>query len=44
VTAYLIRRVGTSLVILVAIPLGIFQAVKRNSFGDQAVTFVAFTT
>jgi peptide/nickel transport system permease protein len=36
---------GTSLVlaILIAIPLGIYQAVKRNSFGDQAVTSVAFT-
>jgi peptide/nickel transport system permease protein len=37
---------GMSLVLAVAIaiPLGIFQAVKRNSFGDQAVTAVAFTT
>lgn len=36
---------GTSLVlaVLIAIPLGIYQAVKRNSFGDQAVTSVAFT-
>ena len=41
------------LAILIAIPLGIFQAarrnslgdqaVRRNSFGDQAVTAVAFT-
>jgi peptide/nickel transport system permease protein len=30
--------------ILIAIPLGIYQAVKRNTFGDQAVTAVAFTT
>jgi peptide/nickel transport system permease protein len=37
---------GMSLVlaIVIAIPLGIFQAVKRNSFGDQAVTAAAFTT
>ena len=36
---------GTSLVlaVLIAIPLGIYQAVKRNTFGDQAVTSVAFT-
>ncbi len=32
------------LAVAIAIPLGIFQAVKRNSFGDQAVTAVAFTT
>jgi peptide/nickel transport system permease protein len=31
------------LAIVIAIPLGIFQAVKRNSLGDQAVTAVAFT-
>jgi peptide/nickel transport system permease protein len=31
------------LAILIAIPLGIFQAVKRNSFADQAVTAAAFT-
>jgi peptide/nickel transport system permease protein len=30
--------------ILIAIPLGIYQAVKRNSLGDQAATAVAFTT
>ena len=36
---------GSSLVlsILVAIPLGIFQAVKRNSVADQSLTAVAFT-
>jgi peptide/nickel transport system permease protein len=34
---------GILIAILVAVPLGIFQAVKRNSFGDQAVTAVAFT-
>ncbi len=32
-----------ALAVLTAIPLGIYQAVKRNSFGDQAVTSVAFT-
>ena len=35
---------GILIAILIAIPLGIYQAVKRNSFGDQAVTAVAFTT
>jgi peptide/nickel transport system permease protein len=36
---------GVSLVlsILIAVPLGIFQAVKRNSIEDQAFTAVAFT-
>ncbi|HXW80554.1 MAG TPA: ABC transporter permease [Acidimicrobiales bacterium] len=36
---------GSSLVlsILIAIPLGIFQAVKRNSVPDHAATAVAFT-
>jgi peptide/nickel transport system permease protein len=36
---------GTSLAlaILIAIPLGIYQAVKRNSFGDNVVTSFAFT-
>jgi peptide/nickel transport system permease protein len=36
---------GSSLVlsILIAIPLGIFQAVKRNSLADQSITAVAFT-
>jgi len=29
--------------ILIAIPLGIFQAVKRNSLADQSITAVAFT-
>ena len=31
------------LAVLIAIPLGIYQAVRRNTFGDQAVTSVAFT-
>lgn len=37
--------VGFSLVlsILIAVPLGIFQAVRRNSVADQAATAVAFT-
>ena len=34
---------GILIAILIAIPLGIFQAVRRNTFGDQAVTAVAFT-
>ncbi len=36
---------GTSLVlaIVIAIPLGIYQAVKRNSFGDSVITSAAFT-
>jgi len=36
---------GSSLVlsILIAIPLGIFQAVKRNSAADQTLTAAAFT-
>ena len=32
------------LAILIAIPLGIYQAVRRNSLGDQVTTVVAFTT
>jgi len=36
---------GTSLVLAIAIalPLGIYQAVKRNSIGDNVVTTIAFT-
>src|SRR5580692_1407163 len=36
---------GVSLVlaVLIAIPLGIYQAVKRNSIGDNVATSVAFT-
>jgi peptide/nickel transport system permease protein len=36
---------GTSLVIavLIAIPLGIFQAVRRNTIGDNVATATAFT-
>jgi len=42
-SAYL-SGMGLLLAILLAVPLGIFQAVKRNSLGDQAVTAAAFTT
>lgn len=35
---------GILIAILIAVPLGIFQAVRRNTFGDQAVTAAAFTT
>jgi peptide/nickel transport system permease protein len=35
--------VATALAILVAIPLGIYQAVRRNSIGDNVVTAVSFT-
>ncbi len=42
-SAYL-SGMGLLLAILIAIPLGIYQAVKRNTLGDQAVTAVAFTT
>jgi peptide/nickel transport system permease protein len=41
-SAYL-SGMGPLLAILIAIPLGIYQAVRRNSVGDQAVTAVAFT-
>ncbi len=41
-SAYL-SGMGLALAVLIAIPLGIYQAVKRNTFGDQTVTSVAFT-
>lgn len=41
-SAYL-SGMALALAILLAIPLGIYQAVRRNTFGDQAVTSVAFT-
>ncbi len=43
--AYSAYLSGTSLglAILIAIPLGIYQAVRRNSLGDGVVTSVAFT-
>jgi len=34
---------GILVAVLIAIPLGIYQAVRRNTFGDQTVTAVAFT-
>jgi peptide/nickel transport system permease protein len=52
VAALFQERVGRSLYlagislllsILISIPLGIYQAVKRNSLGDQLATTVAFT-
>jgi peptide/nickel transport system permease protein len=36
--------VSLTLAVLIAFPLGIFQAVKRNSLADQTLTAVAFTT
>ncbi len=41
-SAYL-TGIALLLAVLIAVPLGIFQAVKRNSVADQAVTAVAFT-
>jgi peptide/nickel transport system permease protein len=41
-SAYL-SGTGLLLAVLIAVPLGIFQAAKRNTFGDQAATSVAFT-
>jgi peptide/nickel transport system permease protein len=41
-SAYL-TGIALLLAVLIAIPLGIYQAVKRNSIGDQVVTAVAFT-
>ncbi len=37
---------GTSLMlaVLIAVPLGIYQAVRRNTLGDTVVTTLAFTT
>ncbi|MFZ0666881.1 MAG: ABC transporter permease [Acidimicrobiales bacterium] len=41
-SAYL-TGIALFLAVIVAIPLGIFQAVKRNSVADQVVTATAFT-
>ena len=41
-SAYL-SGVSLALSVIIAIPLGIYQAVKRNSVGDQIVTTVTFT-
>ncbi|WP_311771489.1 ABC transporter permease [Actinophytocola algeriensis] len=35
--------ISLALAVLIAIPLGVFQAVKRNSIGDLVVTSTAFT-
>jgi peptide/nickel transport system permease protein len=40
-SAYL-SGMGLILAIVIALPLGIFQAAKRNSLGDSALTSVAF--
>jgi peptide/nickel transport system permease protein len=42
-SAYL-SGISLVLAVLIAIPLGIFQAVKRNTVGDTVVTSLAFTT
>jgi peptide/nickel transport system permease protein len=39
----LLSGVSVTLAIVIAIPLGIFQAVKRNSVADYALTTVSFT-
>jgi peptide/nickel transport system permease protein len=41
-SAYL-SGVSLALSVIIAIPLGIYQAVKRNSIGDQVVTTATFT-
>ncbi len=41
-SAYL-SGVSLVLAVLIAIPLGIFQAVKRNTFGDNVLTSITFT-
>ena len=42
-SAYL-SGISLVLAVLIAIPLGIYQAVKRNTLGDTVVTSLAFTT
>jgi peptide/nickel transport system permease protein len=42
-SAYL-SGISLLLAVVIAIPLGIFQAVKRNSVGDTVVTSLAFVT
>jgi peptide/nickel transport system permease protein len=42
-SAYL-SGISLVLAVLIAVPLGIFQAVKRNTVGDTVVTSLAFTT
>ncbi len=36
--------VSLTLAVLIAVPLGIYQAVRRNTLGDTVVTTLAFTT
>jgi peptide/nickel transport system permease protein len=43
ISAYL-SGLGLFFALLVAFPLGIFQAVKRNTLGDNAITTAAFIT
>ena len=42
-SAYL-SGISLVLAVLIAVPLGIYQAVKRNTVGDTIVTSLAFTT
>ncbi len=42
-SAYL-SGISLLLAVLIAVPLGIYQAVKRNTVGDTVVTSLAFTT
>jgi peptide/nickel transport system permease protein len=42
-SAYL-SGISTTLAILIAIPIGIYQAIKRNTVGDNVVTSLAFIT
>ncbi|MGI9006520.1 MAG: ABC transporter permease [Streptosporangiaceae bacterium] len=42
-SAYL-SGIALVLAVLIAVPLGIYQAVKRNSVGDTVVTSLSFTT
>lgn len=43
ISAYL-SGLGLFFAILIAFPVGIFQAVKRNTLGDNAITTAAFVT
>jgi peptide/nickel transport system permease protein len=39
----LLLGISTALALIIAIPMGIFQAVRRNSIGDHVFTSVSFT-
>jgi peptide/nickel transport system permease protein len=39
----LLLGISTVLALLIAIPMGLYQGVRRNSFGDHAFTSVSFT-